>query len=129
MPAHGRPPDKYAKRRRLELAARRLAARHAPAPETQPEPAQEPAKRARNRTHTLRIRASRAILEVIDELGAINPLIRRSDLWTLQQDIELLSLVAEGLTMPEVAERLKPIRDVSPRTADTRLARLIRLYA
>jgi hypothetical protein len=129
MPAHGRPPDKYAKRRRLELAARRLAARHTPAPETQPEPAQEPVKRVRNRAQTLRIRAARAILEVMDELRPVNPMIRRHDLWTHLQDAELLRGVADGLSMPAVVERLRPMRVVSAKSAETRLARLIRLYA
>jgi hypothetical protein len=118
-----RPTDKYTHRRRLEIAARKLAAKCRPAPEPQPKP------RKPNRAQNLRVRAAQAILEAMDDLRPVNPIIRRDDLWTHLQDAELLRLVAAGLPIIEVAERLRPMRVVSPKSAETRLARLIRLYA
>jgi DNA-binding NarL/FixJ family response regulator len=102
-----------AARARLELARAQAAAA--------PEVAVDLARRARSELEALgAVREADAAAALMRELGVKAPAGRRQQGLLSRREVEVLRLVGEGLTNPEIAARLY----ISPKTAEHHVGRI-----
>lgn len=82
----------------------------------------------RNRETTRAHIVARVLHEAMPDLRPAGEPLARAGCWTPAQDAELVRLIASGLSMREVIERMRPMRDISSKSAVTRFWRIVRLY-
>ena len=127
MPAHGRPPDKYAQRRAAEIRARRMEARRrlVEATETITAPTAPLPQRKAIKPTSRAQSAARVIVEAMSGLRAVD--VRGAADWSHDQDFQLLRLTADGASASEAADRMTT-RQTTPEACRSRIKKLLKLY-
>lgn len=97
-----------------------------PKPDPAPQPPPEP--RSRHQPVPQQMPVYRAILQVLEGLQPMAPIVRRPALWTHEQDVELLRLIVSGATNSEAAERMTTRQGVNRQMVGDRLARIVKMY-
>ena len=84
--------------------------------------------RPRNRETTRAHIVARVLHDAWPDLRPAGEPLARAGCWTPAQDAELVRLIASGLSMRDVVERMQPVRKIGSKSAEARFWRIVMLY-